>query len=267
MCIAMALGTKEPMIVNTAYSEISKQFPSLTPHSNLMPISQTLRGNIWQEGQKAIKYSAGAAAIGVSDSLDVQGKLMPTNHIFADFARDVFGNLTPSQIHDMQYQGLLLFEGLLWTYYSLRDRRWSSKRNLLNGLMWPLQEAGMDQTSATTSIFRDSGHLTAAIPHKDNGWRVDLLEHTHFKDLATTINHKSYILPDHVFGYDIGIGLGLVYVGINAYIAFKPKVKNWLEKRRKKKGYTNKISSHRRDNITFYVVVPVSKVVLQPAGG
>lgn len=182
---------------------------------------------------KSMKFVMSAVTLGVFDALG-GGK----NPIFPEIG-DAIAQHLPSTIQYYVplfggnfYEGALLMADAGLVMWSLWDRRWRKRRNLLGALMTPAHAATMDYSSAAIS----AGKLDALpLNPGDYMWRYSAYHNTIMEKVVDFVNAPSHLIPGAIQGYDLAIYLAVAYTSIQAFISGYKHFK--FKKRRDKKPY------------------------------
>jgi hypothetical protein len=173
-------------------------------------------GEVTTSADKGLKFFMSGTAMGAFDAAG--GGNSPIFNQIGDalnrYASPVLRNAIPLFGSNFYEGFLMLFAGAL-SSWSLYDRRWRKRRNLLNLMGAPANAVVTDYSSAAIS----KQNLNAfPLSPTDYTWRYTAYDNTWWGHFVNTVNSPSHLIPGAIQGYDFAIYIFLGYLAIQGAI-------------------------------------------------
>ena len=196
-----------------------------SPAKRRFPRLYNLLSELRTSSEKFLKFTFSAIALGAFDASNSQKTryFQQVGIYIQEKLPNAFSTYFPFFGGAFLYQTVLMLSDAGLAAWSLHDKRWRRKRNLLNLLMSIPHAVCMDYSSAAIQAKR---LYTLPLPKSDFMWRIRAYQHTPLAGLANWLDEPSRLLHGAIQGYDLGIYLTAAYVGSQALISVYNHVKS-----------------------------------------
>ncbi len=182
------------------------------------PTAYSVFSELKTSSNKLLKFVFSAVTLGAFDAVG-GGNALPFSQVGAFLQNHLpsgFQTYFPFFGANFLYQTTLIALDCSLAAWSLYDKRWGKKRNLMSVSMTAPHAVCLDYTSAAIMAGRVN---VLPLPRGDYTWRIGTYANTPLSGFAKWIDEPSRLIPGAIQGYDLAIYIAVGYVTAQAFIS------------------------------------------------